>query len=281
MVSKSDVIISAMRNLGDLVVDGVPASLTGSSLDHLSLIFPLSQQMQGWSAYIYSGAGAGQERIIGSFNATNHRVVFPQVFASIPSVNSNFVISKKFAWSDYKNAVDRFMGIARSKHLVERVATTALVATQYEYPVPSGMEYISTLRLVPTNGTDYAGNDIVDRIFEIPPRFWRTERNVGGSYLVSIDSRKLNLGNVDAYIIRINGQGKPDVLGTDNATVMPALEEYLIAGASAQMCGLLQGSDKRLDPRFYMYRNMVKGEGTSVGLEEYIFSYARGKRVGS
>lgn len=281
MAVKADIIKAVARNTGDFILDGVPASLTGSTVDHLSLIFPLSQQMQGFPFYIYSGAGAGQERIVGSLNPTNRRMVFPQVFASIPSVNSSFLVTKRFSWLDYANAVDRYMGIARTKHLVEKVATLAIVATQYEYSVPSGMEYISTLRLVPSGNTDYAADSVVDTIFEIPPRFLRIERNVGGSFVVAVDSRKINLDSYNNYLCKVNGQGKPDSLGSDNTTVLPELEEYLISGASMHMCSLLPMNGERLDPRFYMYRDQVKGaQSGGDGLESYIYSYPRGKRVG-
>ena len=280
MSNKADLIKSIARNVGDLVLDGVPASLSGSSIDHLNLIFPLSQQMQGFGFYIYSGAGAGQERVVGSFNVANRRMVFPQTFASIPSVNSNFLVTKRFLWSDYANAVERYMGIARTRHLIEKVATLALVATQYEYPVPSGMEFINTLRLVPSSSSYYADDSVIEHIYELPPRYWRIERNVGGTYLISIDSRKINLDSFDNYQVRVYGQGRPDSLGTDNATVVPQLEEYLISSSSMQICSLLPGTQRGLDPRYYMYRDMVKGIGGSLGLEDYIFTYSRGKQVG-
>lgn len=280
MAVKSDLIISVARNCGDFILDGVPASLTGSTVDHLNLIFPLSQQMQGAGFYIYSGAGAGQERVVGSFTPASHRMVFPQVFASIPSVNSAFLVTKKFLWGDYKNALDRYMGIARSKHLVDKVATLALVATQYEYPVPSGMEYIQTLRIVPTGNSDYAADSVVDSIFEIPQRFWRIEKNVGGSYTISVDPRKINLGEFDNYICRVNGQSRPDLMGSDNATALPELEEYLINGATMHMASLLpQTNTGGLNPLFYMYKDVVKGSQGSPGLEDYIYTYPSGKKV--
>ena len=280
MAVKSDLIISVARNLGDFVLDGVPASLTGSTVDHLNLIYSLPQQMQGFGFYIYSGAGAGQERVVGSLNAANHRMVFPQVFASIPSVNSNFLVTKKFPYSDYKNAIDRYMGIARSKHLIDKTATLALVATQYEYPVPSGMEYIQTLRIVPSGNTDYAADSIIDNIFEIPPRYWRIERNVGGSYVIAIDSRKLTLDEFDDYIVRVNGQSKPEPLGTDNATAISELEEYLINGASMHLASQMPpNANGGLNALFYMYKDIVKGSQSSPGLEDYIYSYPSGKKV--
>ena len=40
-------------DLGDLVIDARPASLTGSTLQLDALVHPLSQQLQGFYGYIY------------------------------------------------------------------------------------------------------------------------------------------------------------------------------------------------------------------------------------
>ena len=276
-----DIIKNSALNLYDLIVDGVPASLTGSTIDHLGLLQPQSPQLQGVNLYIYSGAGAGQERIVGSFSPTNHRLCFPQVFGSVPSLNSNFILTKRFPKSQYDNAIKRAIGIARMKHFSEYVATMALAATQYEYPVPSGMEYINTLRLVPSGNTYYANDAVVDTVFEIPPRVWRIERNYGGSYVISIDPRKINLGGYDKYICRVNGQAKPDIQATDNATIPAQLEEYLTAQTSMLMAALITDQAGKADSKFYLFRDMVKGTPTAPGLEDYITSHIRGKQVGS
>ena len=97
MTQRIELIKSTAHNLKqDLIADSTPASLTGSSLDILSLIYPQSSQIRGRYAYIYSGAGAGQERVVGSFDTTNRRMVFNQVFDSIPSINSNVLVTDNF-----------------------------------------------------------------------------------------------------------------------------------------------------------------------------------------
>lgn len=277
MADRMGIIKNCALNLYDLLVDGIPASLTGSTIDHLNLVQPLSQQLQGAYFYAYSGAGAGQERVVGSFNPTNRRICFPQVFSSLPSINTNFILTKKYPKSQYDNALNRAIGIARMKNLTEKVATLSLVATQYEYAVPTGMEYISTLRLVPSGNTDYAGDSVVDAVWEIAPRFWRIERNAGGSYTISFNPTKINLSPYDKYVVRVNGQAKPDITGTDNATVPAELEEYLTSMTSLLMTML---PDKP-DPKFAIFRDMVKGTPGNPGLEAYISSYPRGRKVGS
>jgi hypothetical protein len=188
-MDKIGAIKAVARNLQDLVIDASPASLTGSSLMFDELIHPNSGQLRGNWAYIYDGAGAGQERVTGSFNPTKNELVFAQVFASTPSLNSSVIVTKTWSKSDYENSVDRAFGIAKQSFLEEMVGTAQIVATQYEYAVPSGIEWISTIRIVPTQATDYSADDEVDRIFEFPPRFWRIEKLTTGSYVISFDPR--------------------------------------------------------------------------------------------
>ncbi|KKK60940.1 hypothetical protein LCGC14_3019350, partial [marine sediment metagenome] len=74
-MDRMDAIKAIAFNLGDLIIDAQPVSLTGSTLQFDELVQPLSQQLQGFYGYVYTGAGAGQERVIGSFNPTRNEVV--------------------------------------------------------------------------------------------------------------------------------------------------------------------------------------------------------------
>ena len=281
MAQRIDLLKSVARNLSDLILDGVPASLTGSTIDHLDLIHPLSNQLQGFYFYLYSGAGVGQARIVGSFNPANRRLVFPQGFTTIPSTNSNFILTKDFPKLDYDNALDRFIGIAKQSYLEDKVATMQCVATQYEYAVPSGMKWISNLRLVPSGSSDYGADDEVDRIFEIHPRNWRIEQNPTGSYLIVIDSRKVDMDVLDKEWLRVLGQAPPDIAGTDNATIPANLEEFIIVGASMQLASDKIDESRKWQAKFYMFRDELQGRPGQAGLEAYIFRTGRGKKVES
>ncbi len=263
------------RNLHDLVVDTIPASMTGTSVDALKLIHPITNQLQGKNFYIYSGAGAGQERTIGSFNTTNRRAVFPEAFITVPSINSNFLVFTHWMKSDYDNAVDRLVGMAKLSYLQYRVATMALAATQYEYLVPSGFDYIGNLRLVPSGSdTDYAADDEVDRIFEIAPSSWLVTANPQGSYTIVFDPRKISLDSLDEEWMTITGQAKLDVAATDNATIPEDIEEYIIAGASAILASERISEGQEWKSKFSIFRQ------TMDNLEPYVFRHRRGKRVG-
>lgn len=273
MANRMDLGIRVSRNLGDLILDGVPASLTGSTIDHLSLIHRNAENLTGKYFYAYAGAGAGQDRVIGSFNPTNRRLVFDQLFGSIPSVNTNFIITGNFDKSALDNAVSHFVNIAKQRFLQAKTATISVIGTQYEYAVPSGFEWISTLRLVPSLNTDYAAIDEVDTVFEFPPRYWRIERNVGGTYIIAFDPRRINLASFKGHSLNIIGQAKPDIAGTDNATVPDELLEYVVSGATAHLSALKIREGEQWKQLFYTYRD------ETTRLEDYVFSYGHGRKV--
>ena len=91
-MNRIDAVKAIARNMRDLITDTTPASLTGSSIDALRLVHPVTDQIKGKDFYIYSGAGNGQERIITQFLPANNRCIFDEVFVTTPSTNSNFVI---------------------------------------------------------------------------------------------------------------------------------------------------------------------------------------------
>lgn len=277
-MQRIDSIKAAARNLRDLVVDTTPASLCGSYIDADALIHPISGQLRGCGFYFYSGAGAGQQRTVGSFDPTYNRLGFPQAFTTLPSTNSKFLLFEHFSKDEYDNALDRMVGVAELKFLEEKVATLTLVATQYEYAVPSGYEYIRTIKLVPSGSTDesdYGGDDEVSRIFEFPPRYWRIEPNAAGSFNIIFDPRKIDLGDFDDECAKIIGQAKPNISPTDNATIPKALEEYLINGASMLLSSQRISEGQEWRTKFQIFRDMTQG------LEAYIYRTRYGKRVGA
>jgi len=274
--------IEALRaiayNLRDLILDSTVASAYGSAMRFDELIYPNTRQLQGKYAYIYDGGGAGQSRVVGSIDPSTRSALFTQGFTVAPSINSKVILTNVWDKAEYDNAIDRMIGRARASFLQDKVATLALVGTQYEYSVPSGFEWISTLRLVPSlssggSASDYDSEDIIRSMFEIDSRYWRVEMNPQGSYIIAIDSRKIDMDNYGGYWVRIIGQAKPDTLGTDNATVSKDLEEFIITGASMLLSSQRMGETQEWARKFYMFRDNLNP------LEQYIFSHGRGKKV--
>ena len=268
---------SIARNLGDVEVKGVPTGCTPTSLDYHRFMNPLSETLVGKEVFIYSGGGAGQSRMIASYSPSSKRIIIDGPWDTTPTANSKFLIFSHFFTEEYESAMNRAIGMAKPLYLIDKVATMQLAATQYEYAVPSGMEYIRTLRLVPSGNTDYGADDEVNRAFEFPPRYWRIESNPGGSYVISFDSRKLDLDNYDKEVVYIMGQAKAEF----GATTLPSdVEEYIIAHCSMQLAAQKTLEGDAWQRLFYMYRDQVGGRGTTPGLEAYIFKYGQGRKVG-
>ena len=283
-MNRIEAIIASARDLRDLVVDTTPSSLTGSSLDIARLVHPADRQLIGRNVYIYSGGGSGQDRVIGTYLAPvagrDGRTVFTRFFSPIASTNSNLIITKFWDKLEYDSALDRAIGKARMLFLEDSVATLQLVGSQYEYPVPSGLEWISTLRLVPSGNSDYKADIEVDRFFEIPPRMFRIEQNPTGSYLIVINPQKINIGaSLDEEWVRVLGQSKPVVSGTDNATIPVDLEEYVVAKVSMLLSSQRIEESQEWRTKFTMFRDEVRGRGNDPGLEDYIVRVGRGKKV--
>jgi len=259
------------RNVDDLVHKGAVASATGTTIESTTLIHPLSGQLKGYEFYIYSGGGSGQYKKIIDFDPINDRITIQPAFTTIPSTNAKFLIFEKYGVEDYENALNRAMGIAKLKHLDEMSGTLELVGSQYEYNVPSGMEFINTLRLVPSSGSDYSGDDEVNRLFELAPRYWRIEKNYGGTYQIIFDSRQVDMDTIDGELVKVMGQGKPDLSST---TLPEDLQEYLIAYSSMLLAGRKIKEGTEWQTKYTVYKDAVDR------LEPYIHTSRRGKKVG-
>lgn len=278
-MARIDIIKTVARNLGDLIVDATPASLTGSTVDCTDLVHPNAEQIRGKYFYAYSGAGAGQSRVVSSFNTTYRRMVFQNVFTTTPSSNTNFILTDKFDKSEYDNALNQSIKLTRLKFLQEKVGTSQIIGTQYDYAVPSGMAYIYNLKLVPSLGNDYSSDEEIDTIQELPPRYWNVERNTGGSYMIVFDSRFIHLDQFDGHTVRILGQAPPDIVATDNATIPEELEAFLEANTSLLLSATKQAAGEPWKTLYSLFRDEVRPR-TGEGLEAYIFRYGRGKKVG-
>ena len=258
------------RNLGDIRAKGTPTGGTATGFDSNQFIHPLTKQLEGNSVYFYTGQGAGQGRTIIDFLPANSRVIVGPDFSTVPSADSRYIVTEHFGVDDYEGAMNRAMGKAQLINLQRKVATLAMVGTQYEYPVPSGFDYISTIRLVPSGSSDYDADDEVSRMFEFAPRLWRIESNPGGTYIIAFDRRKIDLDSYNNECVRIIGQAKPDFTAT---LIDSELEEYIIANASMMLASQRIDEKKEWQSKFYMFRDITND------LEPYIFRTRRGKRV--
>lgn len=272
-MNKTDAIEAIARNIDDLIAKGTVASATATQIDSNALIHPITGQLKGYELWVNSGGGAGQVNIITEFDPTNNRVTFDNAFSPVPSTNASFFIFQRFKKADYDNVINRAMGVCQLVHLNDMVATLQLAGSQYEYLVPSGLDIIHRLRLIPSGHTDYAGDDEVERIFEFRPPLWRIEKNLSGTYCIVFDPRRIDLDDYDEEIIKVMGQTKPSTLGTDNAVLDGDLEEYIIAKGSALLALRKITESVEWQQKFAVFRDMADY------LEAYIFTQPRGVPV--
>jgi len=273
-MDRIDVIKSIARNLRDLIIDSVPASACASFVDAADLVQPVSGQLRGNTFYIYSGGGLTQERTVATFTPANNRVGFDYPFTTVPSTNSKFLILDRWDKKEYDNAVDQMVRQAQMRYLEPMVATMTLVATQYEYTVPSGMKFIHSIVMVPSGDSDYPNDEEVNTQVVFPPRYWSVGANPLGSYLIMFKSGMVDMDNYDNERTRVMGQAQPSV-GTTDASVVPSdLEQYIIDGASMLLSSQMVDEDSRWKTRFYLYRDNTRAN------EEFIFRHRRGKPVG-
>lgn len=269
-MDKTEVIKAIAINLGDLVADDSVGSPTGTSVNMLALVHPLASQLKGYGLYVYSGGGSDQFRIISDFTPASHLAVIGQPFTTVPSTNSKAMIFQAFNKDDYFNAVHRAVGVARTYHLEEATATLALIGTTYENAVPSGFEYISRLRLVPTSGSAYEDVPVIRDNFEILPDMFRIEPNPVGSLCIIFDPRFIALTNLNNQWVRVYGQAQI----ASASTIPNDISEFVIAHATTNLSirRIREGDEWR--NKFFAFK------GDASILEKKLHTPRRGVKVG-
>lgn len=264
------VIEAIARNLGDIIVEGQVASANGTMIDSLDFIHPESAQLKGYQMYVYQGGGLNQARTITDYNVGSHQSFNQRAWTTVPSTDAYFLVLRNFKKEDYDNFVDRSLGIAKLSFLQDMVGTLNLVATQYEYPIPSGMAFVTDLRLVPSGHSDYELDDEVGQIFEFTDHHWQIEQNVGGSKVIVFDPRYVGMDNFNNQPIRIHGQSRPDFAA---ATLPTKVEEFVIAQATSMLAARKIKDGEEWNSLFAVYRDLADS------LRPYIMSRVRGRRV--
>lgn len=258
------------RNLGDLVLESNPSSASVNSIVCSDLIYPQANQLAGNQVFIGTGAAAGQARVVASYNVGSMALYVTPAFGSLPSTNSAFMVFQSFKDRDYRGVIDRAFGIAKNLYYESYYTTVTLVATQYEYTVPSGMDAVTYLQLVPTSGSDYSSASEIQNQFELKPPIWRLEKNT-----IIFDPRHVTMTDLDKTLCRVYGQSRPTSMPTDNSTVPSMLEEYLIDRGSQLLAVRNMGRDnsdnKEWTSKYGMWRD------NADKLEKYIVTQMRGE----
>ena len=227
-MNRNELQTAIARLLGDLLLEGTVDAGTTSGIADTELAFSLADQLKGKELAIMSAASptlAGVSRTI-SASSVGSLSLTPSLPAA-PTAGDTYHIYSSFKYQDYKQAIDEAVRRARDIHLIDASATLSIVATQWEYAVPSGFRYISDMWFVPSGSLDYADQDTA---FRIPRSAWLVKANPAGSKVIAFDPRIIDLDDWDDELIRLYGQRRPAELSV-GTTVSEIPESYLIQKA--------------------------------------------------
>jgi hypothetical protein len=214
-----------------------------------ALQFKQSSQLQGKQVYTY-GSPTPASAFIDEFvpGSVPTIKVVPSL-AGTPT--GGYLILDYYRIEELKDIVEKGIKAAGKHYFPHMVASLALVATQYQYSIPSGMAFIHDMHFVPTTGTDYEELDY----FSIPRRWWRVEDKK-----IIFNPEIKSLDDHDNDYIEIQGQGRPDLLSTDSSTYDEVLEEYLVAYAVEKLSLRRMGEGEAWRYKYFASRDLRKEE---------------------
>lgn len=258
------------RRLGDFILDGIVGTmLSGNIIYDTNLVAEANNQMKGFQLYCYQGVGFNQARTVTANSINSMSITVTPTFGTIPTIGDKYYLTKRFGWDDYSSAIDEAVRRARFLNLIPYSATMGLVATQYEYSVPSGFKYIHELQLVPSGSTDYE----MKNACPLDRRAWSISRNPLGTYTVYFDVRFFDPEWNDADMLLVRGQRAPMELSTPTAN-SEVDADFLIAHASTILANRLIDEGQAWLQRFLAYKMEADK------LESAIFSYPKASAAG-
>lgn len=273
-MNRQDLETSIARILGDLLIEGIVDSGNGNSIADTELVFAETGLLRGMDIHFKQTTSptiSDLARTIATYSQGSLGFIPSLAFA--PTVGDTYNIYKSLRHADYKAAIEDAHRRASELYLVETSATLALVATQWEYAVPSGFKYIHSIRLVPSVGTDYETLDSLGfNIYQQLDRgSWTVRTLPNGSRVIAFDPRYLSLDNYNNYAAIVEGQRRPGSLSSPTFSIEPAIDGYIFASARAMLAPRLIRDANRL-PELISINNGVDR------LEKRIF---RTRRAGS
>ena len=246
------------RLLGDLLLEGTIDSATTTQIADTELVFALAGQLRGNDLYIHTATSvtlAHQFRVVATSLVGSISVT--PAFTIAPTVGDKYNLYSKFKHSDYLNAFNTAIRRAREIGMVEAIATLGLIATQWEYAVPSGFKYIHEIRVIPSVNTDYD----LDDTYPLPRGSWLVRTMPNGTQVIAFDPRFVDLDDIDKEIAHVYGQRKPNdmIVPTANSEVP---ENFLIYQTAALLALQKITEGPEWDTRYkYFVTEARKAEG--------------------
>lgn len=222
MPAKIDLIKRVVRNMQAMVVESNIGVATNNTLVDANLFFQNNEQLKGKYLYAYgTPTYSAFHRLITNYGGTPTVQVAPSWGTSAaPTLNQSYFIMDGYRIEDLKDLAEQAIKAAGKHYFPRTYATFQVVATQYEYTIPSGMAFISELHFVASGSTEHSELDQ----FAIPRKVW----SVGNSKIV-FNPEVIDLDTYDDNYIQMIGQSRPPLLANDHSTYDDILEEYLVA----------------------------------------------------
>ena len=257
-MNRLDLTAEVSRILGDLLLEGTIDTASGSGIADTDIIFPNAGQLRGKEVYIHTTITGSQRqaRIIATYPGAGSLSVTPS-FNPVPTVGDQYFIFDRFRYSDIEGALDSAIRRAREIHLIDGLGTLSLVATQWEYAVPSGLRFIHSLRVVPSGNTDFE----LDDTWPIERYAWAVKTNPNGSRIISFDPRFIDVADMDNDIVQVLGHRRPNDM-TVPTVESEIPENFLINHAAAILCMRRLGEGAEWIERYKYFRGeSLRNEG--------------------
>ena len=218
------------------VVTGTP---TASYIDDSTNRFEDDDHFNDMELYMRTGDAAGDSRIIDDFDGTtNNRITAKSNFSSTPSAADTYAILDKYRWAELKAAVNQAIEIVAERALVwvEDETSIELIASQYEYDIPTTFLWITRITMADSDGNFYDAPIPWDsyKIVHTPTaqlHFIQMPNDLkyDGHTLGSLWA---NSGFTAGRKLRLEGLGSPAKLTTDSS-VCSINPEYVCRQAAA------------------------------------------------
>lgn len=241
-MNRMEIETAVSRLLGDLLLEGTVDAASQSIITDSDIIFPESSLLRGMDIYLKATTSptiADTSRVIAS--SAQGSVGIVPTLGIAPTVGDTYNIYRSLRHADYLAAINTALRTARELHLVPFSATLGLVATQWEYAVPVGFRYISSLWIVPSANTDYT----LDNYKKLERASWNVRINPAGSRVINFDPRLIDLDDYDNEIVVLRGQRVISSITSATYNIETELEDYLVHKAATLL--QLPGAKSELD----------------------------------
>jgi len=174
-------------------------------------------ELTGKSLAMSSGTRIGQERDISAFDNAAYKVTLRYALTGAPAAADTFEVYNRWGYSRINQSINSAINAAKNRYLVPKFdRTTTLVAATYDYALPAGFAYLSTVTVETTTG-------IYDKVLANDD--WAIIQVGGVNYLRLTKSWPLNYVG---YTLELKGQAYPGVLSLDaDSSSLP--DQYIIS----------------------------------------------------